>query len=105
MKKYNVEFVKSVVKKYVEDPAISQAELAIKVKVPLGTVVSWLRCKDRGLTPFQRYKRNRDNIIRRSWEASNARIKTIRERRNSLANTYGLTSGTVRQLIYRKTEV
>lgn len=102
LKKYDDAFVKKVVEMYVSDPVITQAELATKLNVPLSTMVGWLRCKRRGLTPFQRYKRNRDNVIRRRWQASSDRIKKIRSDRDSLSETYGLTKGTVRQLVYRR---
>lgn len=97
--KYNNEFIKSVVSEYANNPVITQRKLAKKYRVPLGTMVGWLTHKRNGLTPFQRYKRNRDRTLLMKWEQANARISRVRESRNRLAENYGLAQSTVVQLL------
>jgi hypothetical protein len=101
--KYTDEFIKSAVQLYMDDPCVTQAQLAKRLHIPLGTLQSWLKCKVRGLTPFQRAKRNRDNLIRTRYAAAQARIKKVRENRDRLADDYGITRGYLRILANKKT--
>lgn len=97
--KYSPDFIAYVIEEYTNDPCITQASLAKKHNVPVGTMCSWLKSKTRGLTPFQRYKRNRDNVIRARWEALQRHTESIRMKKKAVAESYGLTQATVYGII------
>jgi uncharacterized coiled-coil DUF342 family protein len=111
---------KKLVIEYMNNPEISQKQLADKYDIPYQHVVNLLRSKRHGLTAFQRYKRNRDRLILQKWtnynneikqvreqrkatlSKCNNKIKKVRQRRNLIAGQFGLTQSTLNQLLYRK---